>query len=307
MTSLAQIRAKLLEQETKSQQNKSTGVVSATYPFWNLAEGNTSTLRFLPDADESNIFFWKERQMIRIPFSGTDQDPNKQTSVTVPCVETWGESCPIHAEIRPWFKDPSLEDIARKYWKKRSYLFQGFVVEDGIKGEEQPENPIRRFIISPSLFNNIKGALMDPDFPEIPTDYEQGTDFKIVKTQKGQYADYSTSNWLRRERSLNDIERQAIETHGLFDLNTWMPEKPTSKHLQVITDMFEASVEGEVFRGEWAEYYKPFNYEVSGGDSISKPQSESITTEAPVTSPPPSSNGNSAEDILATIRARKAS
>jgi hypothetical protein len=23
----------------------------------------------------------------------------------------WGEQCPVHAEIRPWFKDTTMEDM----------------------------------------------------------------------------------------------------------------------------------------------------------------------------------------------------
>ena len=80
-----------------------------------------------------------------------------------------------------------------------------------------PENPIRRFVIGPQIFKLLKSALMDPDMENLPTDYDAGTDFRLVKTQKGQYADYSTSNWARKERSLNESERQAIETNGLFD------------------------------------------------------------------------------------------
>ena len=56
---------------------------------------------------------------------------------------------------------------------------------------------------------------MDPDMEELPTDYTAGVDFRLNKTSKGGYADYSTSNWARRERPLNDAEMKAIETHGL--------------------------------------------------------------------------------------------
>ena len=72
MASLAEIRAKLLEQENKSGGNRSgsAGGDNAIYPFWNIQENSTATLRFLPDGDESNTFFWKERQMIRMPFPG---------------------------------------------------------------------------------------------------------------------------------------------------------------------------------------------------------------------------------------------
>ena len=128
MASLAEIRARLQEQENKQGGATRGGMDNAIYPFWNIPENSTATLRFLPDADESNTFFWRERQMIKIPFAGVKGgDTNKQIYVQVPCVEMWNETCPIHAEIRPWFKDPRMEETARKYWKKKSYIFQGFV------------------------------------------------------------------------------------------------------------------------------------------------------------------------------------
>ena len=204
MATLAEIRAKLLEQETRRGPGTNTGD-NAIYTFWNIPENTTATLRFLPDGDTENTFFWRERQMIRLAFPGVKgHDESRSVTVQVPCIEMWGDACPVHAEIRPWFKDTSMEDIARKYWKKRSYLFQGFVIENPLAKDETPENPIRRFVINPSIYKIIAAALMDPDFVEIPTDYEQGTDFKLTKTQQGQYADYSTSNWARRDRSLNE-------------------------------------------------------------------------------------------------------
>ena len=36
----------------------------------------------------------------------------------------------------------------------------------------------------------------------LPTDYVAGTDFRLSKTTKGQYADYSTSKWARKESAL---------------------------------------------------------------------------------------------------------
>ena len=48
MASLAEIRAKLKEQETRSSgNNQNTGGDNAIYPFWNMAEGQTATIRFL--------------------------------------------------------------------------------------------------------------------------------------------------------------------------------------------------------------------------------------------------------------------
>ena len=158
MTTLAEIRAKLAEQDNK--QSKQSTNDNAIYPFWNIPEGTTATLRFLPDADQSNTFFWVERQMIKLPFAGIKGQEAKPTLVQVPCNEMWGEPCPVLAEVRPWFKDPSLEDMGRKYWKKRSYIFQGFVVNSPLDEDTTPENPIRRFVINPSIYNIIRSALM---------------------------------------------------------------------------------------------------------------------------------------------------
>ena len=320
MASLAEIRAKLLEQENRSTTRTSSGGDNAIFPHWNIPEGSSATLRFLPDSDENNTFFWKERQMIRLEFPGVKGgDEHKSVTVQVPCVEMWGDSCPIHAEIRPWFKDPSMEDIARKYWKKRSYVFQGFVTNSELQEDTVPENPIRRFVISPQIFKIISQALMDPDFPEIPTDYEAGTDFRIVKSTKGQYADYSTSNWARRERSLDQTERDAIAANGLFNLNDFLPKKPSAEELGIIFEMFEASVDGQLYDpARFGDYYRPYG--------VDAPSSSGTATTAPAPAPQPAPEAAapapvaetvaapaggeekaSAQDILAMIRQRKES
>ena len=265
MATLAEIRARLLEQENKSAGGTKSAGDNGIFPFWNIPENSTTTLRFLPDGDDTNTFPWRERQMIRLEFAGVlGGDESKKVVVTVPCMEMWKETCPIHAEIRPWFKDKSLEDLGRKYWKKKSYIFQGFVVDTKLQEETPPENPIRRLIINPSIFNIVKGALMDPEMESLFTDYENGTDFRLTKTTKGQYADYSTSSFARRERALTEAELQAIATHGLFNLNDFMPKKPTKEEVEVIYEMFKASVDGELYDpNRWGQYFKPAGMNVS--------------------------------------------
>jgi hypothetical protein len=70
MASLAEIRAKLKEQENRSSGNTSSGGDNAIYPFWNMSEGSSATLRFLPDGNPNADFFWAERLMIKLPFAG---------------------------------------------------------------------------------------------------------------------------------------------------------------------------------------------------------------------------------------------
>ena len=296
MASLAEIRAKL---QAANQQNTggSTGGDNAIFPHWNQAEGTTTTVRFLPDADPNNTFFWIERAMIKLPFAGIKGETNsKPVTVQVPCMEMWGETCPVLTEVRPWFKDKSLEEMGRKYWKKRSYLFQGFVTDTKLNEDgKTPENPIRRFIIGSQIFNLVKNALMDSEIEELPTDYVRGLDFKITKTSKGGYADYSTSSWARRERALSDAEKAAIEQYGLFDLKSFLPKKPGEVELKVIKEMFEASVDGEAYDPErWGAYFKPAGYGGSGSATGSTTQSAPAT---PAATPAPAASVAEEDDL----------
>ena len=274
MASLAEIRAKLSSMESKPGSNNSPQSDNAIYPFWNIDEGTSTVLRFLPDSDADNTFFWVERQMIRLTFPGVIGGENRPVTVQVPCMEMWGDTCPVLSEVRPWFKDPSLEDMGRKYWKKRSYIFQGFVTDNPLN-ETAPENPIRRFVIGPQIFNIIKGALMDPDMENLPTDYVNGTDFRLTKTTKGQYADYSTSKWARKESGLTEDQLGGIDTHGLHNLNDFLPAKPSAEGVQAITEMFAASVDGEMYDPQrWGQFYKPYGLDI--------PKSSGTQTQATV-------------------------
>jgi len=326
MATLAEIRAKLKASEQKGSGER-TGGDKSIYPFWNLKEGGESTLRFLPDGNTDNTFFWVERAMIKLPFAGIKgESESKPVTVQVPCVEMYGDTCPILAEVRGWFKDPNLEDMGRKYWKKRSYIFQGFVVDDGLgeKSEEQPENPIRRFIIGPQIFQSIRAALVDPELEDLPTDYVHGLDYRMKKTSKGGYADYSTSSWARRERPLSDAEQAAIKTNGLYNLTDFLPKKPGEVELKVMKEMFEASVDGEPYdMDRWGQYFKPAGMSQNTGDpnkatpKASAPVADDIDDEetpAPVAkaAPAPKAEASSdaggdsrAQDILAMIRNRQ--
>jgi hypothetical protein len=327
MASLADIRARLAAQENKPTGNypQSDGAI---YPHWKMDEGALASLRFLPDADTGNSFFWIERQVIKLPFNGIKGEVNsKQVTVQVPCVEMFGENCPVLAEVRPWYKDETLKEMANKYWKKRSYLFQGFVRQNPIGEDSTPANPIRRFVISPQIFQTIKSSLMDPEMEELPTDYMRGLDFNIKKTTKGQYADYSTSSWSRKETALTEVEQAAIEAHGLFNLADFLPKKPSDSELRVIKEMFEASVDGQPYDADkFGAYYRPYGVDAPAGTPAPAPApaaevatpvetstpSEPVVetapavetpTAAPVENAEPSSD--KAQDILAMIRARQ--
>jgi hypothetical protein len=152
----------------------------------------------------------------------------------------------------------------------------------------------------------------------------RGLDFNIKKTSKGGYADYSTSNWARKESALTEVEQAAIEAHGLHNLADFLPKKPNEAELRVIKEMFEASVDGQPFDNErWGAYYRPYGVEAPSGTTAAKP-SASTETSAPAKSPvagteddtppfetadpvvvPQTTSSDKAQDILAMIRARQ--
>jgi len=329
MASLSEIRARIAAQENKSpNKNSAPQGDGATYPHWDMDEGTTATIRFLPDGDTKNEFFWVEKQIIKLPFNGVKGRPEmKQVVVQVPCVEMYndGSTCPILAEVRPWYKDETLKEMANKYWKKRSYIFQGFVRQNPLGDDKTPANPIRRFVISPQIIPIVKSGLLDPEIMELPTDYTRGLDFNVKKSSKGGYADYSTSNWARRETALTDAEQAAIEAHGLFNLTDFLPKKPGEAELRILKEMFEASVEGEPYDNErWGSYYRPWGLDAPAGGASTEAAAlptrtapaapaweddvaaaEASFTSAPIVVPTAAPSSDKAQDILAMIRARQ--
>ena len=265
------MRRMMREEEEKKSGNRSSSGDKASYPYWNIPEKQTAVVRFVPDKDDDNPWFWVERQTIKLPFDGVvggEHPSNNPQIVTVPCIDMFGDSCPIIAETRPWWK--TNEALARKYWKKRSFISQGFVVTSPFDESDTPENPIRRFIVGPSLLEKMKAGLTDIEMEHTPTDYLNGTDFKIKKSKKGDYNNYDTSEWSRRSRPLSEAEQIALEHYGLFNLKDFLGARPDAEGVAMIKAMFKASLAGEPFdMASFGSHYKPYG---AGGFSGSVPE-----------------------------------
>lgn len=262
---MSRLRAKLLEKEAASTQQYSQNEPNAFLAHWNIPDNVPLNLRFLPDGDTQNEYFWRERDMINLTFNGIKGKDTRPTKVVVPCNEMWGglNSCPILRVVREWYKEknPVLEQQAQRYWKKKSYILQCIIGPGScdVKDDVPPENPIRRVILNKTLFNKVKSILMNPKVEHLPVDYVHGRDFGIIKSQNGGgFAEYDQSTWDMFERSLNEHEAAAIEKYGLFDLGEFIPKQPNDRELQAIEEMFEASINGEAYDPErWAEFYRP--------------------------------------------------
>ena len=135
----------------------------------------------------------------------------------------------------------------------------------------------------------------------------------MTKTTKGGYADYSTSTWARRERALDKDEMNAVSSYGLFDLSSFLPNKPDETAVNVIKEMFEVSVDGGKYDPDlYGQYFRPagmYRPDTTSNDAVAPTTApapkEEKQEEAEVSETPKSSGGSKAEDILATIRARQ--
>jgi hypothetical protein len=267
------IKAKLREAaEKKGNSNgpkASGGGDKTTYQFWNIPQNTSALVRFLPDADPENVFFWVKKETITLPFTGSvggEYATEEEGEVKVPCIDMFNMSCPITAAIRPWWKDDEKKPLARVYYKKPSFIFQGFVVQSPFEEQELPENPIRKFALNRSIYEIVEQSLLNPDMEDSPVDYVAGRDFKLSKTQKGDYANYSTSSWSFRTRSLSEQEAIAIEQFGLFDLKESLGRRPDQDEVEMIKAMFNDSLEGKPFDNEaYGQLYR--FYKKRGGNN----------------------------------------
>ena len=320
-STLAAIRARLAATENNTRQFD-----NAFFPFWDAKQDTTSVVRLVPDGNESNTFFWVEKQLIKLPFNGIKGGDSKPVTVSVPCVEMFGkeeypQGCSILSEVRTWYTeakrsgDDALKNKANTYWKKPQFIMQGFVRENAVEKDVPPENPIRRFSFNKQLFNIIKAGLMDPEMLNLPTDYQLGSDFRIKKTSKGQYFDYGTSSYSKRESALTQVELDAIEKYGLSNLADFLGKKPTGDELKIIREMFEASVDGEAYDQErWGAFYKPAGLKAEkDAEETAETKSESAsekethvishTSQESVTAPAATGKSDAAS-ILAMIKER---
>jgi len=317
---LQQMRQLIREENDRKSGNRSFGGDRTFYPIFNIPEKGTAVVRFLPDQDENNPWFWVEKQTIRLEFAGLvgDRVSNEPVSVTVPCLDMFApRSCPIIAATRQWWNTD--EKLARKYWKRRSYIAQGLVTSSPFEELDAPENSIRLFRFGTKLIEKLKAGLMDDEMENSPIDYLNGTDFKIKRTRQGDFNNYDTSEWSRRSRPLTESEHMAIERYGLFNLKDFLGTRPDAKGVEIIKAMFHDSVEGKPFDlAAYGEYYKPYGMgqAIANGadetdDFSTTPRSNGIQRpEPPLAAEPPvaatDAPDDNMQDILARLKAKNA-
>lgn len=279
-----------LRNKLKNNADTSSTKENPFFRYNQMKPGNTAVLRFLPDADKSNDTFWVERLMINIPFSnmvGNAIPPKDGYTVSVPCMEMYGKRCPIQAEIKPMWDDATLKDVARTYYRKKTFIFSGFICSSPVAEEVIPENPIRLFQFGPQIFKNIHAALISDDMEDMPVDFESGVDFRLTVTQQESHNNYSTSAFARKSRPLSDTERAAIDRFGLPNLRTNLPAEPTVEQQNAIMEMFHASLNGELYdMARWGQFYRPWGVQADRVTQDASPTRTAVAMPAAVRAAP---------------------
>lgn len=273
MTSLQEMRERLKKQYSKEKESgeKQYKRTTPMFPFWNMEFDTTTTVRFLPDGNENNQNFWKEIIEIELPFAGIKGITRDTVKVKVPSMLMFQKKCQVKSEVSSWF-NTEKDSLARKYWIKRSFLYQGFVRKTDLKEDDSSlENPIRLFRFNKELNDIILQYIMDDDVTTLPFDYEEGVDFRITKTKKGNYANYTASKFATKPSSLTEDEITAIENYGLYNLSDFTYSEPSRDEQQVIWNMFEDSIAGESYDPDkYEKYFVPLGYSKYKNDNKEK-------------------------------------
>ena len=132
---------------------------------------------------------------------------------------------------------------------------------------------------------------------------------------------------MRKERALDETELASVDTNGLYTLSDFLPKRPGEEELNAISEMFQASVDGELYDVErWGNFYKPYGVDVPASSSakpatsapaqpVAETKAPEVTNEPKAEAPAPaaeeapapaeaSSEKPSADDILNMIRNR---
>lgn len=209
------------------------------YPFWEMNPNESAIVRFLPDKNQENpLGFIIEKKQHKLTINGKERK--------VPCLEMYGEKCPICQLSREYYKAKD-EVNGKKYYRTIQYIAQALIVENPLPVTEEEGDPtgkVKLIAMGKQIYKNIKDTFESGELDELPYDYERGTDFIIKKDKQGEHASYSLSKFSRRERALDEDTIANIE---LVELRSVLPKNPGLEKVQAL---LEADMTGEAYNGD---------------------------------------------------------
>lgn len=194
------------------------------WPFWEMNVGEKAKVRLLPDKNEENPFlFYVEKLEHKLAIDGKTE--------TIPCLEMYGEKCPISELSRKFYKEEGKGSANGKYYyRKKSNIVRLLVLEDPLPPDEETgETAVGKVVTTQlgyQLMEKIKEEISSDDLDELPWDIENGYDFIIKKTAQGDHGTYAVGSGFARKPSPIDDEYLDAVQEGLIDLETLLPSNP---------------------------------------------------------------------------------
>lgn len=263
------------------------------FPFWKAAVDTTSVVRFLPDADTDNpLGFLVEKHEHELIINGKKKK--------VPCLEQFGEPCPICELSRQYYSEEN-KPMGLKYYRKKSYVGQVLVLETPL--EHDQTQLVKLIEIGPKIFKRIQAAYKNDDFDGAdPDDLKNGFNFRISKTKNGQYPSYDDSSFVRKSTPIAD---DIIEQLNLYKLSDYIGKKPARDYVEAL---LLAEQTGQAFGDDEDEDQDPQETQTPAQHSVPKEVPQESPKETPVetaAAPAKPSNGASALELLRQRAAAK--
>jgi hypothetical protein len=190
------------------------------YAFWNMDVGLSTIVRFLPDKNANSEFFLIEKTHHELIVNGEKKK--------VPCLKQYNEDCPICKESSKFYKIEGKESPnGRQLYKKRQYVGQILIISDPMNPDISWEDnvEVKYITVGTKIYEAIRNAIMQGDIESDPTDFDEGTNFRISKTKVGDWADYSSSTFVRKQTTIDEKYQEAIQGQ-MVDLSTLLPANP---------------------------------------------------------------------------------
>ena len=126
----------------------------------------------------------------------------------------YGEECPFCDKAREFY-DAKDAVNGKRFYRKRSYIGQVLVIETPV--EHDAQQLVKLIEFGPAVFKVMQAAFTSGDLESAPYELKGGYNFRLRKTQDGQYSSYGTSSFSPKQSDVGDDVISDIKLYNLAD------------------------------------------------------------------------------------------